>query len=177
LAILTHDELSVKYVCAHHFSECDIRQAGNRVILKKTAIPLNYNTDISSYNEPPFVEPLLMSPKTPTVENSDIMNFDEDDELHVLKPTFTYSRKSPKTPIQFFSRKHATTSSATFEQDELNILTPINAHRKTTKTTPNLTSSSRLNIQELINMPTPKEYQSNKINNDDTIFETPKKKK
>ncbi|CAI6354259.1 unnamed protein product [Macrosiphum euphorbiae] len=25
LTILTHEELSAKYVCAHHFSKCDIR--------------------------------------------------------------------------------------------------------------------------------------------------------
>ncbi|CAI6358173.1 unnamed protein product [Macrosiphum euphorbiae] len=104
LTILTHEELSVKYVCAHHFSQCDIRQAGNRVILIKTAIPQTYNIDNSSYelhqstsSTPSRTDPLL--------ENT--LDTDDEIDINVSKPTHTYLNRSPETPTFYFSQTNS----------------------------------------------------------------------
>ena len=150
----------------------DTRQAGNRVILHKTAIPQKYNIDNSSYelhqstsSTPSRTDPLL--------ENT--LDTDDEIDLNVLKPTLTYLNRSPETLTFYFSQ---TNSNNTLEE-EITLRTPKNAKNKTS-TTPNLSPSSRLFIQEIINMPTPKKCQnsqpisfSSNDNPDKIIVETP----
>jgi len=146
--------------------------------LIKTAIPRKYNIDNSSYelhqststsSTPSQTDPLL----------GNTLDTDDEIDLNVLKPTHTYLNRSPETPTFYFSQKN---SNNTLEE-EINLRTPKNAHNKTSAM-PNLSPSSRLFIQEIINMPTPKKCQNSQLtsfssndNSDNIVVETPTKRK
>lgn len=143
-----------------------------RFILIKTAIPKKYNIDNSSYE---LHQSTSSTPSQTDPLSENILDTDDKIDLRVLKPTHTYFKKSPKTPTIYFSQKN---SNKTLEE-EINLQTPINAHNKKSAT-PNLTPSSRLFIQDIINMPTPKKCQNSQLtsfpsheNSDNTVVETP----
>jgi len=89
-----------------------------------------------------------------------------------------YLNRSPETPTFYFSQKN---SNNTLEE-EINLRTPKNDHYKISAT-PNLSPSSRLFIQEIINMPTTKKCQNSQLTsfssneNSDNVVETPTKRK